>query len=299
MTPSLQHSVETRSRKPSFFLALLCFICTACGTTAQTGKIIFDDPRGTVSLQTMSDQSIQATHPITLAPTLLAQILGGMVVQNQERGIQKLFTGGSAPFPVFSDNQIQFLAPLLAEGLRTATPNQRIEYRVQTTHEGSMFESSITETTAGSLFAYGRQLYLTLSQYRYAPERTNLNVNDTAYRMSRPDPSGLRDRILLFTPSAAQRSDAFDPPTGGKPTDRFLVIDYQLLQAAPRTERTSPMRESPLGTSASEAPAQSTEALAQEVETLKKQLESIQKQLGNQPAGPNSPKQKTAPPSKK
>jgi hypothetical protein len=309
MTPSLQHSVGTRSRKPSFFLALLCLVCAACGTTGQTGTILFDDPRGTVSLQTISDQSIQATHPITLEPTLLAQVLTGMTVQDQERGIQKLFIGRLSPVPVFSDDQIQFLAPLLAEGLRTATPNQRIEYRVQTTHEGSMFESSITETTAGSLYAYGRQLYVILSQYRYSPARTNLNVNDTANRMRGPDFSGLRDRIVLFTPSTAQRSDALDPPTGGKPTDRFLVIDYQLLQAAPaaatagqtapRMERTSPMRESPLGTSASEAPAQSTEALAQEVETLKKELQSIQKQLGNQTTGQNSPKQKTTPPSKK
>jgi hypothetical protein len=331
MAPSLQHSARNLTYKPSFFqaadprftfhasrftirpigilLALLCFICAACGTTAPTGKVLFDDPHGTVSLQTMPDQSIQATHPITLEPTLLAQILGGMVVQNQERGIQRLFAGGSPPFPVFSDNQIQFLAPLLAEGLRTATPNQHIEYRVQTTHEGSMFESSTTETTAGSLFAYGRQLYLTLSQYRYAPARANLNANDTTNRMRGPDFSGLRDRILLFTPSTAQRSYAFDQPEGGKPTDQFLVIDYQLLQAAPaaatagktapQMERTSPMRESPVGTSASEAPAQSTEILAQEVETLKKQLESIQKQLGNQPTNPDSPKKKTAPAAKK
>ena len=286
----------------SILLALLCFIFAACGTTGQTGKVLFDDARGTVSLQTIADQSIQATHPITLEPALLAQILTGMTVQDQERGFQRLFGGSTPSVPVFSDDQILFLAPLLAEGLRTATPNQRIEYRVQTTYEGSMFESSITETTAGSLYAYGRQLYVILSQYRSAPARANLHANDGAYRMRRPDTSGLQDRIVLFIPSVAQRSDAFDPPEGGKPTDRFLVIDYQLLQhapaaatagkTAPQNERTSPMRESPLGTSASEAPAQSTEALAQEVETLKRQLESIQKQLGNQPTGQNSPKQK-------
>jgi hypothetical protein len=144
-----------------------------------------------------------------------------------------------------------------------------------------------------------------LSQYRSTPAQANLNLNDGAYRMRRPDSSGLQDRIVLFTPSAAQRSDALDPPTGGKPTDRFLVIDYQLLQTAPaaattgktapQMERTSPMREAPLGASASGAPAQSTEALAQEVETLKKELQSIQKQLGNQTTGQNSPKQKTPP----
>ena len=304
MVPAPQHASRRLSYKPSIFLALLCVIGTACSTTAPTGTILFEDPRGTVSLQTMADQSIQATQPITLASTLIAQVLKGMAVQDQERGIQRLLAGRSAPAPVFSDDQIQFLAPLLAEGLRTAAPNQRIEYRVQTTYEGSMLESSVTETTAGSLYAYGRQLYITLSQYRYAPTRANLNVNDTAYRMSRPDSSGLRDRTLLFTPSAAQRSEAFDPPAGGKSTDRFLAIDYQLLQQAPTAttaERTapqmgtSPMPGSSAGTGTSESQARSTEALSQEVEALRKELQSVQKQLGDQPAKPISPKQKPLP----
>ena len=56
-----------------------------------------------------------------------------MEVQDQERGIQKLLIGPPPPVPVFSDDQIQFLAPLLAEGLRTAAPDQRIGYRVETT----------------------------------------------------------------------------------------------------------------------------------------------------------------------
>ena len=305
MALSPQHSAGKVSHKPSLFLALLCFIFAACGTTGQTGTILFDDSHGTVSLQTMSDQSIQATHPITLEPALLAQILTGMTVQDQEHGIQKLFGGSPSPVPVFSDDQIRFLAPLLAEGLRTAAPNQTIEYRVQTTHEGSLLESSITETTAGSLFAYGRSLYLTLSQYRYAPARANLNVNDTAYRMIRPDSSGLRNRILLFSPSSAQRSDTFNPQVGGKSTDRFLAVDYQLLQQAPPAAATtgqtapqigtSPTPGSQVGTSPSEAQTHSTEALAQEVETLRKELQSVQKQLGNQPPKPDSPKKKTTP----
>ena len=171
-----------------------------------------------------------------------------------------------------------------------------------------MFESSTTETTAGSLYAYGRQLYVTLSQYRYAPNRANLNSLD--YRSRPPDYSGLQNRTLLFTPSDAQRSDSFDPPEGGKPTDRFLAIDYQMLQhtpatattgqTAPQVDRvTSPMRESPSGTSASEAPAHTTETLAQEVETLRKELQSVQKQLDSQTTSQDSQKRKTPPPSKK
>ena len=112
----------------SLLLALVCLVGTACGITGPTGKILFDDPRGTVSLQTMSDRSIQANHPINLDPNLIAQILRGIEIQEQEHGLQKLIAGPSAPVPVFSDDQIQFLAPLLAEGLRTAA--RRSAYRV-------------------------------------------------------------------------------------------------------------------------------------------------------------------------
>ena len=219
----------------SILLALLCLVGTACSTT---GKIILDDPRGTVSLQTMSDQSIQATHPITLEPTLLAKILRGIEIQDQEHGLQKYLAGPSSSVPVFSDDQIRFLAPLLAEGLRTAAPDQFIEYRVRRTYEGSMLESSTTETTTGSVYAYGKLLYVILSQYRYSPTRTNLTTaGDMAYRSRPPDSSGLLNRIVLFIPSDAQRSDAFDPPEGGKPTDRFLAIDYQMLQHGPRQQQ--------------------------------------------------------------
>ncbi len=297
-----------RSRVTSVALVLLCLIGTACSTTDPNAKIIFEDPRGAVSLQAMPDQSVQATHPIALNPLLIAQVLKGIEFQYQERGLQKILGGMSAPAPVFSDDQIQFLAPLLAEGLRTATPDQRIEYRVETTHKGSFLESSTTETTTGSLYAYGRQLYVILSQYRYSPTRTNLNIGDMANRSRPLDYSGLRNQILVFTPRAAQRSDPFDQPAGEKPTDRFLAIDYQLLQqaptaapvgqSAPQASRTSPVRESPTGAGISEAPAHTTEALAQEVETLRKELQSVQQQLGNQPTKPDSPKRKP-PPQKK
>ena len=283
----------------SILLALFCFIYTACGTTGQTGKVLFDDSRGTVSLQTIADQTLHANHPINLDPTLIAQVLRGMEVQDQERGLQRLFGGTSAPIPVFSDDEIQFLAPLLAEALRTAAPNERIEYRVQTTLEGSILESAVTETTAGSLYAYGRSLYMTLSQYRYAPARTNLHANDGAYRMNRPDSSGLQSRMLLFTPSTAQRSDAYNPQGGGKSTDQFLAVDYQLLQQAPPAAATTGQTAPQTGTSASEAQARSTEALAQEVEALRKELQSVQQQLGNQPTKPDSPKKKAAPAAKK
>jgi hypothetical protein len=241
-----------------------------------------------------------------------------MKIQDQDLGhnhVNGLMSMDVGPYyssvPVFSEDQINFLAPLLAEGLRTSAPDQCVEYRVVTTRTGfNRFQSPTTETTAGSLYAYGRHLYVILSQYRYNQMRENMNTLDSFGRERTVDYSGLRDRTLLFTPKSAKRSDSFEPPIRAKLTDRFLAIDYQLLQQAsppiatteqpaPRMESVAaPVREPLAGASASEAPSHTTEALAQEVEALRKQLESVQKQLDSQTATQDSPERNITPPSK-
>jgi hypothetical protein len=277
MTPSPKYQAGKLSYSRLLLLALFCLAGTACSTTAPTGTILFEDARVSVSLQTISDPLIQASHPIKLEPTLLAQLLTGLKIHDQgigpHRRVVEGFAGQPSTYPLFSKDQIQFLAPLLAEGLRTATANQSVEFRVVTTQEGSnRFQSPTTEITAGSLYAHGRELYVILSQYRYNPMRTNLDFADIPYRSQEPlDYSGLRYRTLQFTPKAALRADSPDPPTMGKSTVRFVAIDYQLLdQASLEAAR------------AAETRAHSTEALSQEVETLRQELESMKKQLGSQ-----------------
>ena len=266
-------------------LALLCLAGTACSTTTPTETTLFEDARGSVSIHTISNPLIQASHPIKLEPALLTQLLTGLKIHDDGIGPHRRatgFAGQPSTHPLFSEEQIQFLAPLLAEGLRTAQPNQTIEYRVVTTHEGSnRFQSATTETTAGSLYAYGRELYVILSQYRYNPIRTNMDFADIPYRSQEPlDYTGLRYRTLRFTPKAALRADIPNPPTMEKYPKRFVAIDYRLLEQAVR---------------AAESKARSTEALAQEVDTLKQELESIKKQLGSQNPGQDGPLQNAAP----
>ncbi|MEP6934188.1 MAG: hypothetical protein ABI988_09655 [Nitrospirota bacterium] len=319
-------------------LALLSLVGAACSTTDQNTKVLFEDPRGTVSLQTISDQSIQASHPINLEQALLTQLLTGIELHDEGagryhvKGIQSLVVGTDVNYPLFSEDQVQFLAPLIAEALHTATANQSVEFRVVTTEDGSnRFQSPTTNTTTGSLYVYGRQLYVILNQYRYNPMRTSLDMTDSLHRSMEPlDYSGLKYRTLRFTPKAALRADSPDPPTMGKLTDRFLAVDFQLLQQAwrnleakrkaasqaggealeaaraaeaqaraaetqARTAETQARNTAETQARATEAQARNTEALAQEVETLKKQLESIQQQLGSQTSGQGSPNPKTMP----
>jgi hypothetical protein len=185
-------------------------------------------------------------------------------------------------------------------------------------------ENSVTETTAGSIYAYGLSLYVTLTQYRYAPGPTN---TDSSVHGRLLDTSGLSNQTLQFTPSTALRPDSFNRPTGGASTDKVLAIDYQLLQqvppSVPASEQTAPLvervaspaRESPPGTRVSETSSQTTEPLAQreaeihalkdlvikkdlELENLRKELQSIRKQLDSQTTGRDSQKRKTTPAAK-
>ena len=269
MAPSPQHSARKLSHSRSLLLALLCVAGTACGTTAQSNKVLFEDPPGTVSLQTISDQSIQASHPIDLKPALIARVLSGMHIQEYLQYYQQTMTG-EAITPVFLPEEVQFLAPRIAKALTTAATGEAVAFMITSPRPGT---GSLVymETTAGFLYAYDQSLYVTLSQYRYDPMLTNMHY--AAYRPRQLDPSGLRNRILLFTPSAALRSDNVHRPEGGPFTDRFLAIDYQQLQQASPAVAT---------TDVSDAPSRTTEALAQEVETLRKALQSVQQQLDSQ-----------------
>ncbi len=285
MAPSPQHSARKLSHSRLLLLALLCVVGTACGTTAQSNKVLFEDPRGTVSLQTISDPSIQASHPIDLKPALIARVLSGMQIQEYLQYYQQTMAG-EAITPVFSPEEVQFLAPRIAKALTTAATGEAVAFLITSPRPGT---GSLVymETTAGSLYAYDQSLYVTLSQYRYDPMLTNMHY--AAYRPRPLDPSGLRNRILLFTPSAALRSDNVHRPEEGAFTDRFLAIDYQLLQHASPAIAT---------TDASDALFRTTEALAQEVETLRKELRSVQQQLDSQTTRQDSQKRETTPSSK-
>src|SRR6185295_10218402 len=204
MTLSSVSQNGTLSYCRMLLLALpLSVAATACSTTPPSRTILFEDARGSVSLQAISDPLVQASHPVKLEPALLAQLLTGLTIQDERMGPHRYVAGFAAQlsaYPLFSEDQIHFLAPLLADGLRTATPNQFIEYRVVTMLGGAnRFQSLTTETTAGSLYVHGRQLYLIVSQYRYNPMRTNLNKADISYRQQEPfDYSGLKYRALRF-----------------------------------------------------------------------------------------------------
>lgn len=195
---------------------------------------IHQDSRSAVFIETVSDKSFRAAHPIKLDEATLANVLRG--VHTKEKTDLLLLIGKAlrttdlSEARTFFEDDIELLAPHITAALAQAAPNQRIGFRLSYASAlptQSKKGDQNLETTSGYLFADGLSLHLTLTQYRYMPGKV-----ETMQKQPRPlpDPDGLRDREIKFIPEAAIRQDSDNESSWfSGPNDRTLIIDYQML----------------------------------------------------------------------
>ena len=283
---------------PVVLTLISCFLASGCASSPRPELTIHDSQRGAVYLERIPDTSFQATHPITLESGTIARTLRGIHVRDDKNALQALFASQSATARAFSDEEADFLAPFIASAFARATPDQRIGFRIIQTgspsysqKEGAGVGSSeppLTlaprETTAGTFFAYGRSLHMSLTQYRRRPQKPDTIGGPNRYY---PDPTGLDRRELVFLPKEAQRPDTYRVGDADLST---LIIDYELLARLP-DQPAAPVAVPPAAASPVQ-PAAQPAATAQEVETLKKELQEIKRQLDEQQSKQDSPKKK-------
>jgi hypothetical protein len=312
---------------PALILAILLLVTGACASTPELDVMLAESPRGAVYLERIPDRSFQAAHPITINRTTMARVLQGILVKDQNTLVQKMMAGISNTNRAFSDDEVAFLAPLLADGLARAAADQQVGFKLNqkggptySEQGGAGLGSSEPplrlapkEITSGSLYAYGRSLYVTIEQYRYRPERPD-TINMPNRRI--PDRTGLADRTILFAPESAKRPDSYRTNLS---TDTTLVIDYELVAAlpvmtvtparpaatAPGSQPTPAAQEAPAstgtGTPASEPDPELRSLQDQmrqkdaEMEELRKEMQDIRRQMGEASTGSQPPKSKTKP----
>jgi hypothetical protein len=267
---------------------------SGCATGPDVDEMIKDSPRGSVYLERIADRSFQAAHPIKLDVLTIARILRGVHVRDDHSTLQTFFSGKPDALRAFSDEEVTFLTPLIAEGLRRAAPDQQVGFRIaqigipghaHNTGGGvGSSEPPLTlhprESTTGVIHAYGRSLYLTLTEYRLRAEPAN-TINMANRRL--PDDTGLINHTVLFVPEAAKRPDSY---LDARSTDKTLVIDYELLATLPASagslssESSPPTAPPPATTKEKGNPAKNDG----EIEVLRKELDEIKRQLAEQDA---------------
>ena len=254
----LRHCINTAS-----LLGLL--LCCACSTGQDAITKVDESPVGAVFLRRLAaGPQFQAAHPIKIDSSTITLVLNGILVRDNPA--QKTSSESSDVRRLFSGSQVGHVAPLISEGLRRATPDQEVEFR-------------IGEVT-GVLYAYGRSIYVTLTE-----DRSGLDAPTTTGMANRTTPAGtgFANRTLSFIPEAALRGNSY---RDARSTDSTLVIDYELLAMLPPASLPSASARN-----ASTLPPQSGNAdkadpvqRDAEIEALRKEVQDIKKQLADQEA---------------
>jgi hypothetical protein len=180
--------------------ALLSLSLLATGCSSLYGwSNIHKSAKGMVYVKEVADWSFEANHPAQIDQATLLSAIKGVVADEATKQSMKMPASGSKPMRVFSDEDAEFLAPLLAHGLSQAKPEQIVGFTV------SPSAGSGEEPVAGTIYASQNSLYLTI-----APTRNK--------------------KVSGFVPSAAARIErAPSYAAQGAPGTLAIVIDHQVL----------------------------------------------------------------------
>ena len=228
---------------------------SACATGPELDVTIHESERGAVYVERVPDRSFHAAHPLTVSTDTMARVLRGVVIKENGGFLRNMIAGKPEAVRVFGDEKVAYLAPLLVEGLARAASDQQVGFRVGHT-------VAPTESTKGSLYAYGKSLYLT------APWL----IPVSRYGAGGPTPAP----TILFVPESAKRPDSY---RDARSTDATLVIDYDLLATMPAELDMRPTAAQPQTPTKGEPAQRDTD-----LDAIKKELENIKKKLAEQEA---------------
>ena len=234
---------------------------------------------------------------MTLSADTMARVLRGVVVKDRRGLLGNLVAGKPEVVRAFRDEDVEYLGPLLVEGLTRAASDQQVGFHViqigtlnspqsvgpvfclssvrfpDTCSSEQPLGPGAAESTKGSLYAYGRSLYLTLTEYRHRLEQAE-TINMANRRIS--NPTGLANRTVHFVPESAKRPDSYRT---AQSTDATLVIDYDLLAAMPAAPDMRSTAAQPPTPVKGEPTQRDTD-----LDALRKELQDIKKKLAEQDA---------------
>jgi len=217
-------------------LMSLTLIVAGCSMFSGEAKV-HKNAKGSVYLKEIADWSFEASHPAMIDQMTILKVIKGVVTDSSS----KMPASGSKPMRMFSDEDAEFLAPLLAQGLSQAKPEQIVGFKV------SPSAGSGAEPTAGTLYVHNGSIFLTLASTQ--------NTKSSGFV-----PASVA-RLEKAPSFVAMGSDAIT-----------LVIDHQTLAKAPmpgsspvaRAPRSMPASESQTAATMKTAPVQDAGAITQD-----------------------------------
>jgi hypothetical protein len=297
---TLHRTMKAHRRCLSLIVATLALI-HGCAHAPEVDTVLHETSRGSVYLERIPDRGFKAAHPVAIEEEVIARTLRGVMVSERKTTLQTAFSKPLVTARVFSEEDIQFLTPILTAALRQAAVDQQVGFQVRgypsdlsyASRSGAgvgssdppLTNSSLLETTSGHLLAQDQWLYLTVSEYRKRAEQPD-TINMANRRL--PDSTGQADKELIFEPKEVLKSNGksgfFSAP------ETVFVINYQQLAQLPALIE-HPVPASGTRPSDSNVPPDAKEQDIKqikeemkkkdvEIEHLKKEMEEIRRDMG-------------------
>ncbi len=175
--------------------------CVLLISGCASGTKLAQNPNNSVYLEEVSDWSFEASHPAVIDQQTITKIVKGLYANDSITGSSRMSAGGSKPMRIFSDEDVEFLSPLLTQGLAKAKPEQLVGFHI------SSSAGSGSEPTTGSLYVLKESIHLTLRKGT--------------------EPIG-------FMPESAARTEPAPAyASNGEPGAMTMIIDYHAMAKAP------------------------------------------------------------------
>lgn len=185
-------------------MMVACVLGYACSPTPSLDRTILERPNQVVGLEvTYRPGSQEFAHPAEVDPNMIREALQAIQAYPSSL-IPRVMKPFQAPYPAFSETQIDVLSPALAQAFAQAT-----SLETATFFWVHPRENGIQEITSGGMYADHHQLHLILANYRYTiTDRSAIPslrkqplrvLGDPLYRLEAISPSQPVDPKLTAT----------------------------------------------------------------------------------------------------
>jgi len=224
-------------------LTLMGSVVSGCASSSSsTPSPASRQPQASVRLEEVADWSFEAAHPFSIDAPSLSQILRGVMIADAQSDLSNMPVDGSKPMRVFSDEDVQYLAPLLAQALSQAKPEYVVAFRL------SSSAGSGSEPTTGILYAQNDRLFLTITSHNGSLAKTEGSMfakGQTARLVTYADETAGRVEqtpAALSQGLAGQKSVAIDYSRFAKHQPAQPIAQPQAaVSAAPSSPASSPV----------------------------------------------------------
>lgn len=180
-----------------------------CARIPYTTKVLHEDGRSAIQLQQEVDGRGYA-HPAQLSSGEVAALLRGYSLREQKNLPLRWFSEEVPPLPAFREDEIQVLAPRLADALQKAGTGERVRFQL---FAPGFNPAYYREETSGWVAVRGRFFHFDIEYFHAQNPSTKFSHYDWYYPTP-PYPPG--SYVLYFEPG---RFFMQDPKQGSRGVD--------------------------------------------------------------------------------